>query len=200
MNALPRPAWVLSAAVLAIFAAEHASAYDLYLDHNTDGHVDTFENLVEGPVEVPIDIVVLVQPGDTRIDFATIQWEFGGTDPDGYCSDIFGSVFYDPYTYLPDTGPFTNIYVYTCVCRFRCWCDSFMNVDADIAPGTAPGLYRLATLPFSRRGSTIDCGSEVWPSATFTTGSDGPFARLVIREAPNSVDGFSWGRVKTLYR
>lgn len=200
MSTLRRLASSLGAAVLVIFSAGHAGAYDLYLDHNTDGYVDTFENLVEGQVDASIDIVVLVQPGDTQIDFATIQWEYGGTDPDGYCSDIYGSVLYNPYMYLPDTGPFTNIYVYTCVCRFRCWCDSFMNIDADIAPGTPPGLYRLATLTFSRRGSTIDCGSEVWPSANFTTGSYGPYARLVIREGPSSVDGLSWGRVKTLYR
>ena len=90
------------------FAAPVA-AYEVLLDHNTDGIRETFQNVVVGEVTVPIDIVVAVGPGDLGATFveAYIEWGYGGGGLG--CFDVYGSIDYEPYLPLPDSGPFVNI-------------------------------------------------------------------------------------------
>jgi len=199
------PGCAIATLILFLSAPGEVRSYEVFLDHNTDGDINTFENLVVGPESAPIDIVLQIDPGETIVN-AWIAWEFGETNPDGLaCADIFGSVEYVPYAPLPDAFPFTNVVAYTCVCvAAPCPCDAQVVIEAQVAGLTEPGLYRLATLDFSRVGYTQDCTTTVWPSATFQTGSPQPQGTLVISDGTTAVgdglDSRSWGHVKTSYR
>ena len=59
--AVARTAAVLCAAILAA-ALPPAHAFDIYLDHNTDGDPDTFDNYVANLVSVPVDLIVNFTP------------------------------------------------------------------------------------------------------------------------------------------
>lgn len=194
-----------AALALSLFAPQGVLSYEVFLDHDTDNDISTFENLVVGPESVPIDIVVQIEPGESIVS-AWISWEFGDANPDGFaCADIFGSVDYVPYEPLPDAFPFTDVVAFTCVCvAAPCPCDAEVVIQAQVAGLTEPGLYRLATLDFSRVGATQECATTAWPAAVFRTGSTEPQGTLVITDGTTSagdgVESRSWGRVKTSYR
>lgn len=212
---------VLAPLPLLIFgAAVPALAADVFLDHDTDNNPYTFENLVEGPISVPVSIVVSFTAADlgaTSVS-AVIQWGYTPPDPGGSqgCFDTKGSIGYVAWTPLPDQGPFTNVVPYSCVCKFRCSCDAQMFIQADVTGLTQPGNYVLATLDFSRMGYSLqDCGNPVeWPQSDFEAfcvfpncGSSGdPRAKMTITDGATAVDGgvldgrSSWGKVKALYR
>ena len=195
----------LVAACFLFLAYGSAHSYEVFLDHNTDGDITTFENLVVGPVSAPIDIVVQLDPSEPIIH-ATITWEMGEANPKGgACADFFGSVDYVPWEPLPNSFPFMNVVAFTCVCiTAPCICDATVTIEAYVIGLTEPGLYRLATLDFSRVGMNQDCGSTTWSTATFTTGSAEPQGTLVITAAPtgtgDDAENRSWGGVKALYR
>jgi hypothetical protein len=189
-----------------ILLAAPADAYDVFLDYNTDGILQTFNNEAVGPVSVPVDIVVEIQPGDLGLSFfqAGIGWGYGGSTGDPGCFDVFGSVDYIRDQPLPDAPPFVNIVPFTCVCFGRCWCESQLFISADVSGLTSPGLYRIATLTFSRVGFANDCSSPTYAISTFTTYSSDPRGTLVIRSdavaVGQGVETTNWGRIKALYR
>ena len=202
-----------SAAVFGTFAllafpglfAAPVAAYEVLLDHNTDGIRETFQNVVVGEVTVPIDIVVAVGPGDLGATFvqAYIEWGYGGGGLG--CFDVYGSIDYEPYLPLPDSGPFVNIIAFTCVCKGRCACEALMVIEADVTEFPAPGLYLLARLDFSRIGFAVDCSHPIWPVATFaaSAASEGTLviqAEDVVTGVEEPVESRPWGQVKALYR
>ncbi len=212
----PVPAAVLAVVLAAVLAAAPASALDVFLDAGADGDPDTFVNTVIGPVSAPVDIIVSFDEGDLGLSQLQllVAWGFGGTDPKNPgCSDILGRITYEPWMPLPDRGPFTNIVPYSCVCRgLRCFCDSQMWVDVDVSSPTA-GNHVLATLEFSREGTSIEeCGQPVeWPTAVFVAqcgaipcdNPSDPRATLTIAATGTSVEPpefRSWGRAKAAYR
>lgn len=204
-------------AVAVALATPPAAALDFFLDADTDGSPYTFQNTVIGPVSVPVDLVVSFDAGDLGLAHLQllVAWGYGGAHPDDPgCSDVFGRIGYEPWTPLPDTGPFTNIMPYSCVCRgLRCFCDSQMWVDVDVTSLSAPGNYVLATLVFSRQGSSIeDCGQPVtWSAAEFAAhcgfptcdNPEDPRSSLVIAATDTGAETpefMSWGRAKAAYR
>ncbi|NNE44618.1 MAG: hypothetical protein HKN12_10445, partial [Gemmatimonadetes bacterium] len=59
LTRIPPTAFAALLVFIALLATPSPShAYNIYLDHNTDGILQTFNNVVEGPVTAPIDIVV----------------------------------------------------------------------------------------------------------------------------------------------
>lgn len=205
-STLRSSAAAIAAFLLVSLAYGVAHSYEVFLDHNTDNDISTFENLVVGPETVPIDIVVQIDPSEPIVH-ATITWELGEANPDGSaCADVFGSVDYMPFEPLPDAFPFTSVTAFTCVCITEpCICDAMMTVEAYVVGLTEPGLYRLATLDFSRNGYSQECQVTTWPTATFQTGSSQPQGTLVITDgastgAEDDIANRTWGRVKTLYR
>lgn len=199
---------------LLLAASPPARAFDVFLDHDTDNDPSTFENLVEGPLSAPVDLVVSFDAGDLAVGTVSfiVRWGYNPPDPGGSqgCFDTMGSIDYVPWDPLPDQGPFTNAVAYTCVCRFRCNCEAEMSVQADVSGLTQPGNYVLATLDFSRMGwSKQSCGTMVaWPQADFETfclfpacdNPGDPRAKLTITDGATSVESSSWGKVKALYR
>ncbi|NNE43073.1 MAG: hypothetical protein HKN12_02595 [Gemmatimonadetes bacterium] len=209
-RAKPADALATFAALLAFIALlatpSPSHAYNIYLDHNTDGILQTFNNVVEGPVTAPIDIVVEFSGPEIGITFfqTVISWGYGGGGGGVGCYDVFGSVDYIYQQPLPDTGPFTSIIPFTCLCRGtpRCFCDAQLWIQADVNL-TAPGLYRLATLDFSRVGFAADCSYPVYPEATFSAGP-WPFSVMEFRDPAITVGQgvvtHAWGRIKATYR
>lgn len=204
---------IVAVAASALLAAGPAGAVTVFLDHNTDDDLTTFENLVVGPVSVPVDIVAVVDPEDLGLTFlsVTIQWGYGGGGLG--CYDVYGSTDAEYFVPLPDSGPFTNIIPYTCVCFGRCSCDAMLVIDADVSGLTAPGPYLLARIEFSRRGFSVDCTHPIWPVAQFQAycqvqECDNPLGdprtTMVLRETATSTGGAleerTWGRVKALHR
>jgi hypothetical protein len=195
---------VLGAALLG--AVVPASAYDVFLDHNTDGLIFTFDNSVTGPVSVPVDIVVEIGAADVGLTSVQVLlgWGYGGSSGEPGCFDVYGSVSYVPDQPLPGAAPFVNVVPTTCVCFGRCFCDAQLLINADISGIASPGLYRLATLDFSRVGFSDDCTAPTYPVSTFTTYSTDPRGTLVIRDeatgAEDGVEASNWGRIKALYR
>jgi hypothetical protein len=195
-------------AVLAAFLSipGAANAFEVFLDYNTDDDITTFQNLVVGPVTVPIDVIVSVDPSDTVIH-ALISWEYGDANPEGFsCADFYGSVSYEPFVQLPSEFPFVAVTPFSCVCfTAPCPCDAELVIEAYVVGLTEPGTFKLATLDFSREGANQDCGTTVWPAATFTTGSSAPEGTLVITAegvtgSDEPIASRTWGRVKTMYR
>lgn len=192
-------------------------AYDVFLDADDDGDPYTFVNEVTGPETVPVNLVVRFTAEDlgiTHISFV-VQWGYGGEEPGNPgCSDVYGSIGYYPYTALPDRPPFAGIVPYTCACRLRCSCDAQMVVEADVSSPGEPGNYVLATLDFSRVGSSIaECGSPTpWPLAQFSTYAwfpafdhpGDPRSGLTLAATSTSAEepaGLrTWGRVKGEFR
>lgn len=204
----------LLAPLLFLAAAAPAGAFDIFLDHNTDNDPTTFVNLVEGPVSAPVDLIVTFDVADLGVTSlsAVVQWGYGPPDPGGSqgCFDAIGSIVYVPWTPLPDQGPFTNVVPFTCVCRFRCQCDAEMFIQADVTGLTQPGSFVLATLDFSRVGSSIaNCGlPTTWAQSDFEVfcqfpvcASPGdPRTKMTITDGSTAVESSSWGKVKALYQ
>jgi len=204
---------VAAVLVVAALIVHPAAAVTVFLDHNTDDNPYTFENLVVGPVSVPVDVIVYIGPQDTNLTFLSvlIQWGYGGGGEGGY--DVYGSTDAGYFEPLPDSPPFTGIIPYTCLCFGRCFCDAMVNIDATVAAPVAPGPYLLARLEFSRQGFSRECTYPIWPIAEFqafcqVAGCDNPIGdprtTMVIRDVAttvgDAVEERTWGRVKGIYR
>lgn len=192
MNPLPQ---LLAAALFVGFCASPARAYRVFLDHDQDGDLSTFDNIVEGALSAPITITVVLGTEDaTREDVGfTVSWDCHHVD--------FWGVPHGDITWelpIPPQPPFTDPHMDACT-GFGCACVAERVFSSPLGTPRTPGSYRFAVLGFSRFAdyncvqfavSCSDCsylpGDEAKTVMSFTT--------LI------GVEPESWGRTKAAYR
>lgn len=186
---------VAAAAAATLAPATPAVAYRVYLDHDADADLGTFDNVVEGLDDAPVTVTILLGPEDADLDHVAFALAWN-------CHEIgFEGVPHGDIEWpsvIPPSPPFTDPSQYTCT-GFGCGCVAFRGFESPVGTPRAPGAYRFAVLGFTRDPAhdwvrfEVDCwecayvpGDEELRSMTFTS---------MI-----PVDAATWGRTKADYR
>jgi hypothetical protein len=193
MKSLPR--LVAAAALAASAAAMPADACRVFLDHDLDGDLTTFRNVVEGSPTAPITITVVLGPEDAGredLPFA-LSWD---CHHEGWNGVAHGDVAW--VVPMPASPPFTDPAMNACT-GFGCDCVATRVLDSPVEGPWTEGSYAFAVVPFSRDAAydqvtfQVDCGQcsylpgdEAATRMTFTT--------LI------GVEPAGWGRAKAAYR
>jgi len=197
-----RPAVVVSL-LLSVLLFSPASAYRVFLDHDTDGDLTTFRNEVVGPTSAPVTIVVETDPADAgALIHFTIAWDCGpGVD----CVTSHGKILHDELN-PPDAFPFSGTEVLICL-SLDCGCIATRYYSTVLDDQTPAGSYALFVVPFTREGNDALCLPMTYslnrfqvfcPTCNYAAG-DEPKTEMVIREAPVGAEADSWGHVKARY-
>jgi hypothetical protein len=193
------------------WTASPAVAYRVFLDADDDGDPTTFRNVVDGPLEVPVTIVVSLDEGDAALTELGFLIEWDCTDDASICwhaaphGGVGGSLPEDSY-------PFSDVGMAACT-GLGCECFAALYFSASVDT-PAVGTWVLATLPFTRLGVGSSCEPLVYPEVEFRVQcsvcdyapGDDPFTRMLLRgdspATPAPIEGAiaTWGRVKAGYR
>ena len=193
----PMRSTLLRAAVAAIAfgcLAGPAHAYRVFLDHDRDDDLGTFENLVDGSLTVPISIVVALDPEDAALGYLpfSISWDCRSGPSDTH---LIGQVeWLDP---LPVSGPFEDPAMTSCH-MLNCDCMATRVFGSPVAPRT-PGNYRFAVLSFTRDPAYGTVQFRVGCEGCSYRSEDLPKTTMTLTTSV-IVDSASWGRVKSIYR
>jgi len=188
---------IVAAAVLAVglAAAAPARAFRVFLDHDQDDDLATFDNLVEGLASAPITVTVVLGPEDENLDYLpfSVSWDchhvlFEGI-PHG---DI------DWPASLPVSPPFTDPMMTACT-GLGCGCLASRFFDSPVGTPRTPGSYRFAVLGFSRDPSYDSVRFQVECSqCSYLPGDEGATAMTFTTLI--AADPTTWGRAKASYR
>jgi hypothetical protein len=204
---------LLAAIVIAACHVAPASAYRVYLDHDTDGDLTTFVNEVAGPVSAPITYVVEFDSLDVDAGVPTVAFHLSWDCESSGCEfgTRHGSILDD--WQLPETGgPFMFISEGTCL-DLTCECRARRTYSAYVLPPPPPiGHHAFGTQELSRIGDDSSCGEMIHdvvefrldcPQCNYRPGDEAR-TRMLIRTMDTAVnDGVAadrWGRIKAAYR
>jgi hypothetical protein len=197
---------MLTAVPAAAFLATPATAYRVFLDHDTDNDLTTFTNEVVGPLSAPITFVVEFDSLDAGIStiLFTLEWD---CEEDG-CkyTTPHGSIL-DDWQLPPSSGPFSNIEEHTCL-MFICQCEAGRWYTAAVSSPLQLGYHPFGTQEFSRIGVDYDCEDMAYPYVEFRIDcfdcnyqpGDESRTRMRIRTMSTAVPPTTWGRIKAVYR
>lgn len=204
VRACRRGRCLLAAVILTWIATPATFAYRVFLDYDDDDDLWTFRNLVEGPVTVPITLVVAIDSTDaglTDVHFL-VEWD---------CVDSAQCYFGEPHgdilwSDLSDTFPFSAIDMFACT-GLTCECTGTRHFTA-VVDTAAEGHWALGTLPFTRTGLGAGCEPLVYGEVEFRVQcsscsyepEDDPLTRMLLREGAIPARAATWGRMKALYR
>lgn len=184
-----------------------AQAYRVFLDHNTDGDLNTFINVVEVLEVAPITIIIELDASDQGLSDVYFVVEWDCVDDPGGCNGVIRRGHVDAVPGLPPTAyPFSNIDELFCLGQ-GCICSGERTFVGDVDPNAQPGFWAFGTKPFSRLGwngpECEDVPSQavefrvVCPDCNYETGDD-PRRRIqMFMEVDLKRD--SWSQTKALY-
>jgi hypothetical protein len=198
--------FLLVLSVVSLLCFSPASAFRVFLDHDTDGDLTTFRNLVEGPLAAPITIVVVFGPEDvgaTDIYFG-LEWDCTLRD-DGIMACPHGDVqWVEP---LPALPPFTSPAMMACT-GFGCDCQAARMAESALSSVPVGEHRAFAILDFTREGcDPSNPGTMEYEEVEFRVmcsqctyqPGDEPQTRMLLRIDPIAVETTTWGRVKARY-
>ena len=198
---------LLAGLQLSLAFAVPASAYRVFLDHDTDGDLTTFSNSVESELSAPITYVVVFDSTDVDVTEVSF-WLSWGCAEAGSIVIAQGSILDD--CALMDMPPFHDIGESVCT-AYDCGCVAGRDFWASVSAPPPIGYYAFGTQELSRLGNDAqgnpfvhngvvfevccsqcdyETGDEAYTTMTFGTPTS-------VSEA---TEVRPWGSTKALYR